>query len=99
MSIRHVNGFRRRQIRRFIKGENADGTLEYKAVDVINYLLGRFKEEYTVRTHLALLLRWIGCVFPHGAAWLLAMLPMPVGDGLTPCATGGAQPLPECRQG
>jgi len=40
------------QIRRYIKGENADGTLEYKAVDVLNYLLGRFKEEYTAELNL-----------------------------------------------
>jgi len=39
------------QIRRFIK-ENADGTLGYPAKDVINYLLGRFKEEYTAELNL-----------------------------------------------
>jgi hypothetical protein len=37
------------QIRRFVK-EKPDGSLEYTAADVLNYLLGRFKEEYTVRT-------------------------------------------------
>ena len=37
----------RGQIRRFVK-EKPDGSLEYTAADVLNYLLGRFKEEYTV---------------------------------------------------
>jgi hypothetical protein len=37
------------QIRRFVK-EKPDGSLEYTAADVLNYLLGRFKEEYTVRS-------------------------------------------------
>jgi len=39
------------QIRKYIK-KTEDGKLEYSAVDVISYLLGRFKEEYTNELNL-----------------------------------------------
>lgn len=39
------------QVRQYMK-ETPDGRLEYSAVDVVNYLLGRFREEYTNEQNL-----------------------------------------------